>query len=143
MDRDTTIALVFALLFVAVGGYLTYDHYRQQRQHEPVDGEIIETNLTHSRDGADPHISYRYTVEGTQYTSSNICPGQGDHGCHGDARTVVDRYESGQQVTVYVDPDDPSDAYLLHGKRPTAAMVAAAVGFVFTVLIVYADIVKR
>jgi hypothetical protein len=63
-----------------------------------------------------PHVEYKYSVEGTEYTSRQISFDLlGDPGGRGGAETVVARYPVGRSVAVYYVPDNPATAILEPG----------------------------
>jgi len=69
------------------------------------------------QDGPDPVVRYRYTVDGTEYTNSQLCPVAGAT-CTGDAEEVVEKYGEGETVTAYVDRTNPEDSYLIQPGPP-------------------------
>jgi hypothetical protein len=136
--RDILLGLLVSLALTGVGGFMIYDHYQATMHSTPVDGVIVESTVVDYNSGqgdrgSRPAIEYRYTYEGTTYTSSKLCPGEHNSGCYGPntgkvANSVVDRYPAGSTATVHVDPDDPSNAYLLDGDLPVWYLVVAGLG---------------
>lgn len=63
-----------------------------------------------------PVVMYQYRVNGTDYQSRKISPGM-EWGGSG-APAVVARYPTGSQVSVYYNPDNPTEA-LLERKAPS------------------------
>jgi hypothetical protein len=57
-----------------------------------------------------PHVVYTYEVNGRLYQSERLYPAGGVGGS--PAMTTVARYPAGKQVTVYYNPDDPTEAVL-------------------------------
>ncbi len=62
-----------------------------------------------------PVVQYSYQVGGQMYAGTKIAPGLAVGGS--GAAGVVARYPAGAQVTVYYDPQNPSDA-VLEQKAP-------------------------
>jgi len=60
-----------------------------------------------------PVVQYEYRVMGQPYQGNRIMPGPSVGGS--GANKVVARYPAGTQVTVYYDPNNPSDAVLERG----------------------------
>lgn len=132
MDRDSALLLLLVLAVVGGGLLLEYDHRRQQADSRPVDGVVLDSGVTRNEDGTvDLALRYRYTVDGEQYTSSNVCAGIGEQYCHGNPRDVAARYPEGASVTVYVDPDDPSESFLVKDDSLSAGGKWAIIGVLF------------
>ncbi len=77
-----------------------------------------------------PEVSYRYAVEGTDFTGDAIQSTRIAYSSETDAREIAARYPIGTEVEVRYDPRDPSSAMLELG--PGAArgrMFIAAVCF--------------
>jgi hypothetical protein len=70
---------------------------------------IVESELR-SRRIYYPHIVYQYNVMGQTYTGKRISPGPESGSSR--ARELVAKYPPGAPVTVYYDPQNPSDAAL-------------------------------
>lgn len=64
-----------------------------------------------------PVVVYHYRVGGASYESRKVSPGM-EWGGTG-AGKVVERYPTGSQVTVYYNPENPTEA-LLERKAPSA-----------------------
>lgn len=66
-----------------------------ERSYVPIDGG--------DQGGSEPYVEYRYTVNGTEYTNSQLCPVAGAT-CTGDAEEVVEKYGEGETVTTSTEP---------------------------------------
>ena len=121
--RQFVLGLLVGLALTGVGGFMIFSHYQATMHSTPVDGVVVESSVadlesnpsTGEPGGSRPYVEYRYTYKGTTYTSSKLCPGEYNVGCYGPetekvAQSVVDHYPEGANVTVHVDPDDPSNA---------------------------------
>lgn len=139
--RGLVIGFLVGLAFTGFGGFIIFNHYQATMHSTPVDGVVVESSVvqyesnpsTGDPGGSRPAIEYRYTYQGTTYTSSKLCPGEGNLGCYGPntekvAQSVVDRYPEGSTVTVHVDPDDPSNAYLIDADLPLVYLVPVGMG---------------
>jgi len=65
-----------------------------------------------------PNVTYRYTVDGEQYTGENVAFGTDivtDN--RSEVATLLPARRAGATTTVYYDPDAPDDAHLLHRYR--------------------------
>lgn len=87
---------------------------------EPTTVTVVESEVNEHIDRDDNSreysvtIVYEYAVDGETYESSNVYPGISDrrYSSRSRAQGLVDRYEAGETVTGYVDPDDPDRSYL-------------------------------
>jgi len=122
---DAALFVLVGLLFAGAGGYLLYSEYQASADANQVEATVLSSEVTaNARGGSEvgsdffPRVEYRYTYGGRTYISTNVCPGAGS-GCAGTGTTrsaaqrVVDRYPNGSTTTAYVDPDDPSQAFLV------------------------------
>lgn len=57
-------------------------------------------------------ILFRYTYEGRERHADTYAPGTMSSSGRADKRAVVRQYPRGKQVTCYVNPDDPAEAYI-------------------------------
>ncbi len=82
-------------------------------------------------------VTYKYTAGKRSYRNSRICVGgQLQLSLRGKAEDYCERYPVGQTVSVYYDPDNPSDSCLERTEETSImylaiAVVFAIVGFVF------------
>lgn len=115
--------LIVGLLAAGGVGYLIYDIEQAASGYEKAEGTVLGTHVEEypgTETGQDlPVVEYRYTYEGKTYENDNVFAGpsdQPDNSIRGDgpsAEEVVDRFETGETVTVYVNPDDPRESYLI------------------------------
>lgn len=78
-----------------------------------------------------PTLAFEYTFDGDRYESTNKYPPtenvtRGGHENERAAREWLDGYEEGQQVTAYVDPNEPEKGFLeaeTNSLRNTAMLV--------------------
>lgn len=75
----------------------------------------VKTGKFNQRDSLKPEIQYKYSVDGKEYTSTQVQVG----GTDGTPENVVDKYKS-KKVTVFFDPQKPSEAALEKGYNSTS-----------------------
>lgn len=142
------VLTVVGLLASGGVGYLIYDIQQATSGVERVDGTVLDAHVEENpraEGGHDlPVVEYRYTYEGETYENDNVFAGPSDvpdtslRGDGPDAREVLDRYEQGETVTVYVDPDDPSESYLIEDNPPRSGIGLIVFGTGFSALLVFA-----
>lgn len=137
------VLLVLGLVATAATGYLIYDTRRAAAGTESVAGTVLRTDVEEhaGTTGEDrPVVEYEYTYGGETYTNDDVFPGPGDRpdatlgGDGPDAEAIVARYDVGQRVTVHVDPDDPSESYLIERGAPQGLYAMAAFFGLFSLL---------
>lgn len=128
--QSGVIRLFFPALFAAVGLVLSYIGgskllavWRATRSFESVPARVVSARLDEGPDRTSrtyaPDVTYSYTYDGEEYTSSRVHPGgTWMTGNRARMQEIVDEYEAkvGQEVTAHVDPSDPDNAYLRRGK---------------------------
>lgn len=122
MDTGLLVMVVAGLVCAGFGGWLLHDQTQQLETFEPVDAELRTAEVDHWEEYNDgryidtyaPEVSYSYVVDGQRYTSENFRPGTGRETFRdrAEAAALLDGYEAGQQVTAYVDPQNPEQAFL-------------------------------
>lgn len=141
--------LVIGVVLIAGGAFLYVSNQEATENSVAVDAVVLSSEVYDDEPGDPPgdrenddyraSIEYRYTYDGETYTSSNLCPGAGQ-GCapSGDtpdeAEEFVAQYPDDETVTAYVQPDDPSRAYLVEGGSPMLYVGLAGVGVLVIVL---------
>lgn len=88
-----------------------------------------------------PAVEYEYRVGGREYAGDTVWPAGYEptrrrylgasgvaFGGRGFAATVVDRFPEGEPVTVYYDPDDPADAFLLRERSLSLPALCLVLG---------------
>lgn len=108
---------------LALAGYGWTMHQNEQsdvRQAVETEGTVESTDvkkIENEDDGTasfEPVVRYTYTYEGRKYTSESVYPGpEKRFKFEEDAQEVADRYSPGQTVTVYVNQETPSRAFLI------------------------------
>ncbi|PSQ15814.1 hypothetical protein BRD00_12410 [Halobacteriales archaeon QS_8_69_26] len=116
------LSLVGAGLFY-IGGGKVLTAKRAASRFEPVEATVLSSRLDEGPDRASrafaPEVTYKYTYEGEEYTSSTVHPGgTWRTGNRDRMQAIVEEYktEVGSEVTAYVDPEDPAASYLREGR---------------------------
>ncbi len=86
---------------------------------EPVDGVIKSSGVSSSTDGEGGttyclHVSYQYTVDGNAYNGDRVSYST-ENSCNSWSKNADDDYPEGKEITVYYDPDNPSESVLEPG----------------------------
>lgn len=108
------------LIFDGVAGYGLFQQCRAWGFAE-VPGSVVtsEVKTTSDTDGDDSHhlaVTYRYTVNGREFTGTRykyVAFGTNDQSWHRIAKELP----PGTAVTVYHDPDNPAEATLTRGPQ--------------------------
>jgi hypothetical protein len=141
--RKVVLTVVVGLVFASVGGFLLYSQEQAIRNATAIEGTVESSSVdeeTTRRDRDDDgvreeetsyyaRVTYTYEYDGERYTGDNVFPGAGSPSVsEGEARDVVERYPEGETATVYVDPEDPNDAFLVHERSLLAPGAFLAMG---------------
>lgn len=120
-NRKTIIAAFLTIVacgfMAAVAGFIVYDALETLWKAEPATGTVQAKKLT--RPGTSLaadfiiDIRYRYTYEGSSYSSENVYPGLDSGWDEAWSESVLEDFPTGEEVTVYVRPDDPETSFLL------------------------------
>jgi hypothetical protein len=120
------VALGAATLLFQLGSSVLAQTIDELRRFEPTPGSIVAVSYNEDArqpdqyaEGDFPHvaeITYRYTVDDTEYTRQRLLPGPATSGItfvgSVRAKQFLRKYRPEMDVTVYVDPDDSSKAFL-------------------------------
>jgi len=142
-----SIAAAFESLFPAiaivggVAGILAgiYAHRRASATSSwfPVTAKILRSRVVRDGKYYAPEVSYRYTVDGTEYESSQLRIVTFSSTVRSPAVDVVSRYPPTSCATAYVDPLNHQEAVLEPGPQPLAALGFIASGLLFLAFGVY------
>jgi hypothetical protein len=135
------VVVLFGAAFVGFGAMTIVPQVQQTSTADPVDAVVTSSEVvttTGDRGGATrsiPAVTYRYTYEGTEYTSDSVFPGRQRSTASTSAEDIVDNHPEGADVTAMVAPGDPGTAYLvdpgfsvLHLVMPVVGVLAALIG---------------
>lgn len=138
----TVVFLVIAVGGLALAGYgwTTYQNQHSDvKQAVTVEGTVEGTDVTFieidsatDQSGSSYYkavVRYTYTYEGRTYTSESVYPGaEKQIESEAEAREITTRYSPGQTVTVYVNQEAPSRAYLVEEKTLFSPFVTMGIG---------------
>jgi hypothetical protein len=124
MEKKTSYFLGFLFLTIfSIGCFwigMNFIQDASQAQDWPTtDGVItysaVDSHSSHDGNLYAPNVQYTYTVNGVKYSSNGIIFGTISTSDGGYANEMVNRYYVGKTVTVYYNPENPSDALLEPG----------------------------
>jgi len=153
MNLNRIVAAVFIVVVGAgLAGFGWYSYQEEQADLENAiehEGQIksvdIEEDVTR-RDRDDdgireterdykPVVRYTYEYEGESYTSESLFPGPDESfGSRSKAEDYTEEYEAGQQVTVYVNENEPGSAFLVRESNSRLYKLLMGGGAVVVVL---------
>jgi len=109
-----------------------------ERHWVPVPGVICELNVNGNR-RRQPLIRYSYEYQGRRHTSEAVSPIKELYMSRNGAMVAARRYPYGANVTVFVNPQDPSQAVLEPIPKSGEALTATlrGVGGLLVVAILY------
>lgn len=136
----------FVIILVGIGlillGYSTYTSQNQALENPVnVSATVTDTGIDEQssrRGGIDyqPEISFEYSYEGQEYTSTNMYPGGQDpeeHNVESEAREVVEEYSQGSEIHIYVPPESPGEAFI-EAKKTNNPFIAMGGGILFILM---------
>jgi len=100
---------------------------RSSTSWQPVPGKILRSRLVRDHGHLEPRIAYRYWFNETEYEGERVRLISFASNVRSLVQPVLDRYGATQEVTVFVNPSDPSEAVLEPGGQP-AGVLSIAVG---------------
>jgi hypothetical protein len=134
---------LFILAFLGGGAYLIYRSSQDKKKAKQslnwpsTPGRVLESRVVESlstdSDGDTsttykPYVKYEYSVIGATYTSDHIGIGPAVSSSNlRKAQDAVNRMPVGGTVTVFYNPDDPSDAVLEQRSNATVMLVVGIV----------------
>jgi hypothetical protein len=120
--------LLVGLGIVGVGAYTFVQDSASLDNTVEVEAEITgldveRTTGSRGRYAYVPVVTFQYRFEGTEYTSNRIYPGiaQPKYEEQSTAESVIGQYSVGRQVTAYVDPSEPGEAFLQNSRSGQAS----------------------
>ncbi len=138
------ITLVAAVLVVGVAValaiYVIRHYMLRSLTWKQVEGRIVHIGmetLRHPRSGAKLYgarVAYEYRVNDRTYHGTQIRPDYTYTNREAFHREIVKRYREGQKIRVYVNPRNPSEAYLEVGM-PLVLLVLVVLAIVFMLVV--------
>jgi len=104
---------------------------RELATFQSTTGTVIATEIQETvQGGRKPLIEYKYTVDGQSYKYDKIWPGKPSAQIMSPRRVqgFLSSYSEGKDITVYYDPADPSNAFLVRDSWAFWHISASLVG---------------
>ena len=126
MEMGTVFGLVFVGigLFMLIRGFIQFRTMKASQGWPTVAGQVVhasvDVSVSTDSDGMrsrryTPHVVYSYAVLGQQYTNDKVAIGsKWNYASQARAASKL-RYQSGDQVTVCYNPEDPAQSVLEPG----------------------------
>ena len=138
-------SIAFLLVALCITGYGAFDYVQQTESVrdsveieatitdvgvESVSGSSSSTSVSY-----EPRVRFTYEYRGESHTGTNLFPADipPNYDTRSAAQAAVQEYETGQEITAYVDPDDPGNAFLKN-ETSSAPLIAVGIGVVLTLL---------
>ena len=112
-----------------VGGLKHVRLVRESSSWVSTIGRIVRADIRKDDEGyLLPEVEYRYTVDGTEYTSDVISfrPTRAANFTTKPARSVLQRFPVGSEVVVFFDPSRPESACLERDGKGTMVLLFAS-----------------
>lgn len=144
--------LLVGLGILGVGAYSYVTDSAALNNRVEVSAEITDTSVEKAelrgRPSYVPVVTFQYEFRGRSYTSDRIYPGQSQpqYGDRANAQERISGYAVGQEVTAYLDPDTPGQAFLEDSRSGFATggiLVGAAIVLVGIIGLYQAQAQKR
>lgn len=130
------VLVLVSLGLVGYGGYSLMDQNRALSNAVEVNATVDSTGVAEDsqrRGGVEfrPQVSYSYSFEGENFSSSNVYPSTLSKSFESreEAEAVLDGYSEGSEVTAYVRPGSPGKAFLVD-ERSNKPFLFIAIGVV-------------
>lgn len=158
MERRRIIQTILGIIFLTVGlgvVYLGWTDMQQQNEMlstaEPINGTMQEkwverderretdrtgsTTTTDTEITYDPRVRFTYTYQEETHNGTNIYPGSISQNYNSEAKaeSLLSEFPaSGEQVSAYVSPDYPDQAFLK--KESSSTWPVIAIGAIFAIV---------
>ncbi|MFB6180115.1 MAG: DUF3592 domain-containing protein [Halorientalis sp.] len=134
MDSLKILAVIFAaggLLLLGIGGYVLFTQYTAMQQAVTVNATIESATLkTEVGSEFAPSVVYRYQYDGQTYENDDLYPGVVSHQTSGNrAFEISHEYGQDDRITAYVNPDNPSESFLIdkYATRMTLGFIGGGI----------------
>lgn len=151
-DKDSVfrfvsvLVLIFAIIFGLYSAVTAFIQYNSPTKD--VNGTIVSSEVDSSSSGGSGvsyyiDVEYEYSYNGTSYINNNVKPGESRSSVNkGTAEDFVAENEVGDNVTVYVNENNPSSSWLIN-DRPTGNILTSVILSLGAVLILYLKYIRR
>ncbi|MDF1502723.1 DUF3592 domain-containing protein [Roseisolibacter sp. H3M3-2] len=112
---------LFLLVGVALWGWNAWRLVRGRATPAVVVSSSVATSSGRSGTTYRPAVSYRYVAADSERVGTAVLPGRGEGRGRAWAERIAARFAAGDSTVAYVDPSDPSDAYLV--RQPSAGVL--------------------
>ncbi|BBB33437.1 hypothetical protein TTHT_1994 [Thermotomaculum hydrothermale] len=129
--------MVGVLLFVV--GYIFIKQAKKVEKWPSVKGVVVESKVVSHLDSESnqtmyaPAITYRYKVDGKEYTCSDYGALNISYSFASEAERIVNNYPEGKEVIVYYNPENPYKAVLVKNKS-FLIYIPQVLGGIFTII---------
>ncbi len=124
-------------IFAAIGTRLVSSQIHALNTWLPVKAHVFHRHIRSDDSGNsdttyEPRVWYTYTVRGQKYTSHRAIYG-GESSGYSWAEKITSHYPVGHSCTAYYDPQDPTQAFLVH-KMDKLIWIFPGLGYLFFVI---------
>ena len=115
------ICLIVVAPFLVMPTIRSFNQARQSASWPQTDAEITRSEVVRKdvqgKPSWDPEVSYRYAVEGKDFTSTNVSWRSFNTPIYFHAEEVANKYSVGSVHKAFYSPDDPSKSVLESGTN--------------------------
>lgn len=141
------IPVIVGLFFMVIGGVFIVSGARSRKQAESAQewpsaaGRILSTDIhervqsageTGPRRTYEPVVEYEFSLMGAPMRGNRLSFGHKRFNTRRKAEAVLGQYQPGAIITVYYDPQDPSQSVL--EREASGSMTYLVMGIIFLVL---------
>ena len=124
-------------IFAAFGTWLVSSQIHALKTWLPVKAHVFHRHIrsvdsNNSDTTYEPRVWYTYTVGGQKYTSHRAIYGSESSG-YSWAEKIVNQYPVGHNCTAYYNPQDPTQAFLVH-KMDKMIWLFPGIGYLFALV---------
>lgn len=141
------VAAVIIGLAIASFAWVQIVPYQEERSNAEtvtatvISSEVVEVHNSEGQIQHSPEVTYRYTYEGTEYTSSSLYPNNGTMvGSESRAQEIANRYTERETLTAYVNTENPNSAFLIDESAPLWYWAGPVIGVLIVLYGVYSTV---
>ena len=153
MSFVIAVVLLFAAIYLSFPAVKILLFAEQSRSWPVINGQVasseVESLWASREDGVMqaymPRVWYAYYLDGQNYISDQMFPGQGWMPFRYEAQSVAARYPQGAKVKIYYDPACPASSVLEPDRVPVMVNIRLGSGvvFAFWALLSLGELIKR